>query len=226
MGTSNWQNISYNIELIRKINPESILDIGVGFGRWGFLFREFLEIWNEDNYAGKWKRKIDGIEIFPDYIKEYHNYFYNAIYFGNAADYIKQYDKNYELINCGDVIEHMEKEKALSFIDLCLNKCKYLLINIPIGNNWEQTGSSENEFEAHKSVWYKSDFKKYRYRKIKKFRDYTQRSFIVILLSKDKFKFKNNFRIRYGKYFFIKNFLRNRLLFKSLVNFFENRKKR
>jgi len=76
MGTSNWQNISYNIELIRKINPESILDIGVGFGRWGFLFREFLEIWDDENYSGKWKRKIDGVEIFPDYIKEYHNYFH------------------------------------------------------------------------------------------------------------------------------------------------------
>lgn len=34
MGTSNWQNLSYCVELIRKEAPSSVLDIGVGFGRW------------------------------------------------------------------------------------------------------------------------------------------------------------------------------------------------
>jgi len=80
MSTSNWQNISYNIDLVKKLNPKSILDIGVGFGRWGILFREFLEVWGSNNYSGDWERVIDGVEIFPDYIKPYH-YFFTIIFF-------------------------------------------------------------------------------------------------------------------------------------------------
>jgi hypothetical protein len=41
----------------------------VGFGRWGILFREFLEIWEQGKYDGKWERTIDGVEIFVPYIK-------------------------------------------------------------------------------------------------------------------------------------------------------------
>jgi len=55
MPTSNWQNISYNIDLIRKIKPQSILDVGVGFGRWGILLREFLELWEGVSLSGNSK---------------------------------------------------------------------------------------------------------------------------------------------------------------------------
>ena len=79
MGTSNWQNISYNIGLVRKLNPASILDVGAGFGRWGILFREFLEIWDGGKYDGKWERTIDAVEIYKPYINEYHRHFYNNI---------------------------------------------------------------------------------------------------------------------------------------------------
>ncbi len=132
MGTSNWQNISYNIDLVKRINPNSILDIGIGFGRWGILFREFLEIWGDNNYSGKWNRTIDGIEIFPDYIKDYHKYFYDNIYTENALDFLQKTTNKYDLINCGDVIEHFDKNEALKLIELCLIKSKFVLINIPI----------------------------------------------------------------------------------------------
>jgi hypothetical protein len=215
LGTSNWQNISYNINLIRKINPESILDIGIGFGRWGFLFREFLEIWDNGNYSGKWKRRIDGVEIFPDYIKDYHNYFYDAIYFENATDFVKRNEKNYDLINCGDVIEHMDKGTGKTFIENCLKKCKYLLINIPIGKGWEQTAENENDYERHLSIWNNSDFKEYPYCKIKKFRDYALRSYSVILLSNKSFDYNKKYNDKYGNYFFAKN------IFKNIFHFYK-----
>ena len=108
MGTSNWQNISYNIDLVKLIDPSCILDVGIGFGRWGFLFREFLDVWDDGNYSGNWKRKIDGVEIFKGYIKDYHKYFYNEIFNIDALDFINKTNSDYDLIFCGDIIEHME----------------------------------------------------------------------------------------------------------------------
>jgi len=220
MSTSNWQNISYNIDLVKKLNPKSILDIGVGFGRWGILFREFLEVWGSNNYSGDWERVIDGVEIFPDYIKPYHYFFYNNIFTEDALSFMKRTEGGYDLINCGDVIEHFEKDKALELIDLCLEKSKFLLINIPIGNNWPQDAVNNNDYEKHRSVWKISDFRKYSNCLIKNFKDIELRKYSVILLSKDKIDLTKT----YGKHFMAKSILKNKMKLNYLVEQIENRK--
>lgn len=217
MGTSNWQNISYCIELIRRINPKLILDIGAGFGRWGILSREFLEIWDDGNYSDNWKRKIDAVEVFDKYVKPYHSYFYDNVYIENAVDFMNKLEEKYDLIICGDIIEHFEKKGGEEFIEDCLAHCKYLMINIPIGKKWEQDIINNNEYEIHKSVWYNSDFKKYKNHKIKKFRDYISRKFSVILLSNGKIDLKSEYKKKYGKHFFTKSFLANKLKLDPLV---------
>lgn len=205
MATSNWQNISYNIDLVKHINPEKILDIGVGFGRWGILFREFLEVWGDNNMTGKWKRIVDGVEIFPGYLMPYHNYFYSNIYTDEALNFVSNMKETYNLINCGDVIEHLQKNDAVKLIDLCLKKSDYVLINIPVGKNWEQNSVGGNEYERHRSIWNNSDFKIYPNRILKKFRDIEYRNYSVILLSVNKI----NLNKSYGRYFKIKSVLRN-----------------
>jgi hypothetical protein len=214
LGTSNWQNISYNIDLVKKLNPKSILDIGVGFGRWGILFREFLEVWGDRNYSGKWNRLIDGVEIFPGYIKPYHNYFYDNIFIENALDFLRRTEAKYELINCGDVVEHFEKTEAFELIELCLAKSKYVLINVPEGSNWEQGAINNNEYERHRSTWHKTDFNKFENVLIKEFNDIELRNYIVVLIAKEKI----NLTGAYGKYFSIKNILKNKLGLGWLVN--------
>lgn len=222
MGTSNWQNISYNIELVRKLNPKSILDVGVGFGRWGILFREFLEIWEHGKYDGKWDRIIDGVEIFPDYIKDYHKYFYSNIYNFDALEFLRKTDKHYDLINFGDVIEHLDKKHGEELIELALIKADYVLLNIPIGKHWAQEGTKDNPHEAHKSVWYNNDFTKFKYNKLKCFTDLAMRDFSVVLLSNHRIKYNN----RFGRYFKLKNFLKHKLGLKKMIEGYEQRKNR
>ena len=219
MGTSNWQNISYNIDLVKKLNPESILDVGVGFGRWGILFREFLEIWGDRNYSGEWKRKIDGVEIFPLYLKDYHKYFYNNIYETDALGFLENTDNKYDLINCGDVIEHFEKKDALKLISIALEKGRYVLINIPIGDNWEQSDINDNEYERHRSTWEISDFTLYENHLITEFEDVELRRYCVVLLSNEKIDLKKT----YGKYFTLKSILKNKLGLGAVVKLIENR---
>ena len=222
MGTSNWQNISYNIGLVRKLNPESILDIGVGYGRWGILFREFLEVWENGKYNGKWERKIDGVEIYEPYLQSYHKYFYDNIFTGDALEFLNKTENRYDLINCGDVIEHFSRDDGEKLIKLCLQKGKYVLITIPIGKNWAQAAVNSNPHEEHKSVWYNNDFTKYKHCIIKSFNDLTLRNYSVVLLSSGKIKFDK----RFGKYFGIKNILKHKLGLKRLIEGYEERKRK
>lgn len=220
MATSNWQNITYNINLIRKINPMKTLDVGIGYGRWGILLREFLDMWDDGIIDGKWKRIIDGVEIFRDYIKDYHNYFYDKIHIGNALDYIKYTDENYDLIILGDIIEHFTKDEGKELIDSALSKCRFVMINVPIGKQWQQGKINNNDFEEHKSIWYNSDFTGNKYNRIKCFKDFLHRDFSVILLSNKKIKFEK----RFGKYFEVKNILKHKFGLKKIIESYEKRK--
>ena len=134
--------------------------------------------------------------------------------------FMKRTADYYDLINCGDVIEHFEKDKALELIDLCLEKSKFLLINIPIGNNWHQDAVNNNDYEKHRSVWKISDFRKHSNCLIKNFKDIELRKFSVILLSKDKIDLTKT----YGKHFMAKSILKNKMKLHFLVDQIENRK--
>ena len=114
-----------------KKNSELIwnaLDIGFGFGKNGFLIREYAELWYGNNVDPKsWKHNIDGIEAFGDYIQDWHNQIYNKIYMGDALDVLPSLDK-YDLIVMTDVLEHFEKDDGFKVLDLIFDKCDNFLI--------------------------------------------------------------------------------------------------
>ena len=155
MPSSIAENILPVIVLVQKINPSSILDIGVGFGKWGMLCREYLDIWNMRIDKRDWKVFIGGIEICDKYITDHQKYIYNEITIGNACDILPNLG-NYNLIIANDVIEHIEKSKAVDLIKCMQSKSDYIIISLPLGDNWLGTTpmvTNVNSYEEHISSW-------------------------------------------------------------------------
>lgn len=185
MGTSNWQNISYCVDLIRKINPQKVLDVGVGFGRWGMVCREFLDVWNGRVDISTWKTEIIGIEVFSKNINSYHDYFYNEIINENAHKFLKETGDSFDLIILGDVLEHFQKDEAYEVLEESLKKSNFVLLNIPLGKYWKQGELYGNIYEKHLSFWKDIEFSKFNVVAKKKFRDEIYRRFGVYLLTKN-----------------------------------------
>lgn len=184
MGTSNWQNISYNIEILMKIAPERVLDVGVGFGRWGMIVREFCDVWFGRVMKSDWKVHIEGIEAFKENISEYHYAFYDHIHIGDAREVIFSLGNSWDVVIFGDVLEHFEREVAERILNWCLENSSYIMINIPLGSDWSQSDSYENPYERHLSTWTEEDFENsYLIRKAH-FLDFAGRPFGVFVLSK------------------------------------------
>ena len=184
MGTSSWQNIPFCVELMRRINAASVLDVGVGFGRWGFLSREFLEAWNGRPLMPDWTVRVDGIEAFTPAITPYHRCFYNRIYEGDATLVLPSLTDRYDLVIFGDVLEHFTKAGAESVMDAALRLGRYVLLVIPLGRDWPQDEQYGNSFERHLSEWSAEEIlRSWPVLRWRRFRDYLNRDRGVFLFA-------------------------------------------
>ena len=165
MPSSRPNTIPVVIHLLRQLRPRSILDVGVGFGKWGHLFREYTDINEAERDPARysregWQVRIDGIEGYAPYLTEMHRYIYNDIHVGDAARILSGLGA-YDLVFLGDVIEHFDKKEGKALLDRSLEHAiKAVIVSTPKFET-EQEDLCGNELERHRSLWSPSDFTKW-----------------------------------------------------------------
>jgi 2-polyprenyl-3-methyl-5-hydroxy-6-metoxy-1,4-benzoquinol methylase len=162
MPSSRPELIPFVINLVMQLQPRSILEIGTGFGKYGMLFREYLDIWAAaSNPArlkpGNWQVRIDGIEYFESYITDLQRHIYDRIIIGDAMEEIDKLP-SYDLVFLGDVIEHFPKEDGQLLLKKCLiHANRTVLVTTP--NYFNPQGPEYgNAKETHHCLWTREDF--------------------------------------------------------------------
>ncbi|MBP7734985.1 MAG: hypothetical protein KA369_03340 [Spirochaetes bacterium] len=158
MPSNNLSSIFDIIETIRQVNASSILDIGVGFGKWGLLIREYFDLRpHKKKGYDDWSIQLDGIEANEKYLTPVHDYIYNNVFIGEAIDILSNNNLYYDLIIAIDILEHFTKQKGLEFIKLCRNRCRTLFINTP-NIYYKLQREYYNQYMLHLSGWDAEDF--------------------------------------------------------------------
>lgn len=147
---------------VRKIAPKSVLDVGCGMGKWGLLFREYLEGWGHHRYSRpQWKVRIDAVEIFQPYIQPWHHQIYSNIYVGDIRTMMVN---PYDVVNMIDVIEHMPREQGNQLILKLLRNCKHILISTPNFPTRKHGRGAVNPHQRHHCRWAVQDFRPYKHK--------------------------------------------------------------
>jgi len=157
MPVSNINVIPEVIGMVRNAMPKKVIDIGIGFGKYGVLCREVLDIKFGRYNRDEWKTIINGIEVFKDYITPYHKYIYNKIIIGDAT---KMHIKNYDVVLLCDVIEHLEHNKGIQFLDNLVRNNKFIIITTPAAFQHSEPYNG-NKHEMHLSKWKPEDFERW-----------------------------------------------------------------
>jgi len=157
MPSSYPQLISPIIEIIRSVQPQSVLDIGIGFGKFGFLCREYLELWDGRNKYGDWQKRIDGIEAFAQYVTPLQEQIYNKIYIGDARQIVPTLDHYYDLILLIDVIEHFTLEDGHRLLHQSAKHARGCIVSTPLAA-LAQAAAFDNPYETHNSQWTRAEF--------------------------------------------------------------------
>ncbi len=153
MPSSQYYHISKIMEMIISLDPKSVLDIGSGFGKYGVLCREYLELW-DGRQKYEFNRRIDCVEVFQEYISPLHKYVYNTIYNENILDIAKKLDIRYESVLLIDVLEHFEKGEGKNLLETLIEKNEIIIVSTPKKPS-PQKDAFGNVHETHRSSWSK-----------------------------------------------------------------------
>jgi 2-polyprenyl-3-methyl-5-hydroxy-6-metoxy-1,4-benzoquinol methylase len=110
MPTSNLALALDAVTLVHEVKHDWILDIGPGYGRYGLLLRELLNVKPE---------RLDAIEAEITYLEKFRwlHCIYDNVIHGDGSDLPEEFLDQYDIVLLYDVIEHIEKQKALDLIE-------------------------------------------------------------------------------------------------------------
>jgi SAM-dependent methyltransferase len=155
MGSSTHYAIPRVLWLAERLKPQSVLDVGCGGGKYGVLLRFILEeIFDPSCHDAI---RIDGLDAFKPNLTHWHQ-LYNQLHIGDLRDLLPKLE-SYDVIYFGDIIEHFEKEEGREILRVLLPKARMGVIVTTPYHFFEQGALGGNEFERHRSLWKKKDFK-------------------------------------------------------------------
>lgn len=143
MPSSYYENIPPILDILSKLRFTKVLDVGIGYGKYGSLIREYF-----DNWLGG--TTIDGVEIHRPYIEMVYPRIYSDIYIGDFLE--MPAERHYHVCLLIDVIEHWTKEDAWKAIKKARGLADHVIVSTPQGF-LEQGAVGGNQYETHLSGW-------------------------------------------------------------------------
>ncbi len=139
-----------------RLNPASILDLGVGFGKYGVLAREYLDVGQSRVARDDWRVRLVGVEGFAPYRSALHDAVYDEF---RVEDFTNGYERyrGFDLVLMIDSLEHVERPRARFLLLSLLEHNGHVIVSCPDGD-LPQGAVHGNEFECHRSVWSEADF--------------------------------------------------------------------
>lgn len=162
MPVSEISNIPPILSEVVRLQPKTILDLGIGGGKFGTLCREVLDWVHGRVKPRTWKTQIFGVEGFEDYRNPAWGV-YDDVWiedFSKKAEYYRDID----CVLILDSLEHLEKAEAEVFLHQIVSQNKRVIVSVPLGH-CPQGEVFNNTYEKHRSTWYgEQDFSQYNYR--------------------------------------------------------------
>lgn len=150
MPTGPLEAVPLIVDTVTAMNPGSVVDLGMGTGKYGFLIRERLDL-----AAGTHDLRLVGVEGFPDYIGPHQRAVYDEIVETDVISYLRSTGERFDVGLALDIIEHFAPADAVEFMRAALDRCRVVVVSTP--RSFYAQDEHANALEHHRSWWARRD---------------------------------------------------------------------
>lgn len=161
MASSFAEQIPVVLHVLAHLSPRTVLDVGKGFGKYGFLIHEYVGVDTKKRpdpgltLAEQSCVTIDAIECNPDYLWPHLKQFYRTVTLGRIEDLCLGLPA-YDVVLMTDVIEHLEKSVAEGVLASFFKRGSTIVVSTP--TRFLQQDLYQSADERHRSFWGPQDF--------------------------------------------------------------------
>lgn len=156
MPISNWDQIPAIMNEVYRLQPKTVLDLGIGFGKYGPLLREVLDGMLGRCRPEQWQARIEGSEAHHAYDNPCWEC-YSMVY---AEDFTQDPPDGYDLVLMIDSLEHLEPEQGRKFLEDLVANNRHVIISVPVVP-MPQGAVYGNEFETHRTHHDGTEFERF-----------------------------------------------------------------
>ena len=134
---------------LRERQPQRILDVGIGFGMYAAVVRQWLDLG-----VAPWRRYLVGVEAWGGYRNPLWD-LYNLVIVDTVQGYLDKRPEQFDCILLLDILEHFDKPEGaavLRQLQTIVSPGGMLLVATP-AIFCEQGAEYGNEFERHRALW-------------------------------------------------------------------------
>jgi hypothetical protein len=133
------------VKTIIDVNPERVVDVGPGWGKYGLMCREYLP----------GLKNLEAVEVLEGRLHT-QDVIYDRVYEADVRDMDSIYWNSTDLVLIIDVIEHMTLEDGKKLLNNILSNGAAVIVSTP--KVFEEQHDDHNPHEEHVSLWTWQDF--------------------------------------------------------------------
>lgn len=124
--------LTFGLDALQDVLPDRLLDVGLGFGRWGILAREVCDSERGRIRSENWRTHIEAVTATPNQVEEYHHFFYDQIHVIDPVEYLETITDQWDLIVIDQISRDLPAIRWRRLMDASLQQAAYVLVLTPI----------------------------------------------------------------------------------------------
>lgn len=161
MPISNWDQIPAIMNEVYRLQPKTVLDLGIGFGKYGPLLREVLDGMHGRCRSDQWKSDLCGYEAHSDYRNPCWDLYSEVVVCDFSVSYeTEDYFSQWDLVLMIDSLEHLNPAAGKRFLRNLLGNNNHVIISVPVVP-MPQGAMYANEYETHRTHHDGTEFERF-----------------------------------------------------------------